>query len=58
MPSLEPIKGKISVLGFKVTSYYSNKNQSYFSQFPIPDNSGIDVHFHLPTPAHSIINRL
>jgi hypothetical protein len=49
MPSLEPIKGKISVLGF-IPHNYSNKI-SYFFVLAIPDNSGIDVHFHLPTPA-------
>jgi hypothetical protein len=45
IPSLEPIKGKISLLGFKAHHNYSNKNQPYFF-LAIPDNSD-DVHFHL-----------
>jgi hypothetical protein len=33
MPSLEPIKGKISVLGFRLPHNYSNKISHTFSQF-------------------------
>jgi hypothetical protein len=46
---LEPIKGKISVLGFKGYNY-SNKKAILFAILAIPDNSGTDV-FSSSTPA-------
>jgi hypothetical protein len=55
MPSLEPIKGKISVLGFKVIIIIQIKSAILFAILAIPDNS-VDVHFHLQRQLHSINN--
>jgi hypothetical protein len=51
MPSLEPIKGKFPywIQGYLIIIQI--KSAILFAILAIPDNSGIDVHFHLPTPA-------
>jgi hypothetical protein len=48
---LEPIKGKISIGIQGYIIIIQIKISHFFRILAIPDNSGIDVHFHLPTPA-------
>jgi hypothetical protein len=47
---LEPIKGKISLWDSRL-HHIKMKSAILFAILAILDNSGIDVHFHLPSPA-------